>query len=86
MATLLTPLQRATQVGSTRPAVTCGEVQLTYAQTWDRCLRLIGALRALGVQDGDRVGVVGPSGAGKLLKRELREPFWAGVATRVAGA
>jgi long-chain acyl-CoA synthetase len=26
------------------------------------------------------------SGAGKLLKRELREPFWAGVATRVAGA
>jgi long-chain acyl-CoA synthetase len=25
------------------------------------------------------------SGAGKLLKRELREPYWAGTATRVAG-
>jgi long-chain acyl-CoA synthetase len=26
------------------------------------------------------------SGAGKLLKRELRDPYWAGMATRVAGA
>jgi long-chain acyl-CoA synthetase len=61
MATLLTPLRRAAQVGSTRTAVTCGEVQLTYGQTWDRCCRLISALRALGVQNGDRVGVVGPN-------------------------
>lgn len=26
------------------------------------------------------------SGAGKLLKRELREPYWAGVASRISGA
>jgi len=26
------------------------------------------------------------SGAGKVLKRELREPHWRGVETRVAGA
>jgi long-chain acyl-CoA synthetase len=25
------------------------------------------------------------SGAGKVLKRELREPYWEGVASRVAG-
>jgi long-chain acyl-CoA synthetase len=25
------------------------------------------------------------SGAGKILKRELREPYWAGVGERVAG-
>src|SRR5881397_25126 len=28
-----------------------------YAQTWDRCRRLIGALRDLGLAPGDRVGV-----------------------------
>jgi len=61
MPTLLSPLHRATQVGSTRTAVTCGELELTYAQTWDRCRRLVGALRGLGVQDGDRVAVVGPN-------------------------
>ena len=26
------------------------------------------------------------SGAGKLLKREMREPYWAGFSARVAGA
>src|SRR5438094_568267 len=61
MGTLITPLRRATQVGGTRIAVTCGDVQLTYAQTWDRCRRLAGALRALGLGEGDRVAVVGPN-------------------------
>jgi long-chain acyl-CoA synthetase len=61
MATLLTPLRRAAQVGSTRTAVTCGGLELTYGQTWDRCRRLVGALRAVGVQEGDRVAVVGPN-------------------------
>jgi long-chain acyl-CoA synthetase len=61
MGTLLTPLRRAIQVGSTRTAVNCGGLELTYAETWDRCRRLVGALRALGAQDGDRVAVVGPN-------------------------
>ena len=26
------------------------------------------------------------SGAGKMLKRELREPYWAGIANRISGA
>jgi len=59
MATLLSPLRRANQVGSTRTSVTCGGTDFTYAETWERCRRLVGALRALGVQDGDRVAVLG---------------------------
>jgi len=58
MATTITPMRRANLVGRTRTAVTCGDVELTYAQTWDRCRRLIGALRDLGLAPGDRVAVI----------------------------
>jgi long-chain acyl-CoA synthetase len=61
MTTLLSPLRRATTVGADRIAVTCGETHLTYAQTWDRCHRIVGALRSLGVKEGDRIAVVGPN-------------------------
>jgi long-chain acyl-CoA synthetase len=61
MATMISPLRRATQVGAERPAVSCGDVSLTYAQMWERCRRLAGALRALGLHEGDRVGVVSPN-------------------------
>jgi long-chain acyl-CoA synthetase len=57
----MTPMGRAIQVGSARTAVSCGEVELTYAETWERCRRLAGALRSLGLRDGDRVAVVGPN-------------------------
>jgi len=142
MTTMIGPLRRATQIGAERTAITCGHLALTYGQTWERCRRLVGALRGLGVGVGDRVAVLGPnchryleiyqsvpgagmvlvplnqrhttaelirhcrtliagykvpkrvelrreplpkSGAGKLLKRELREPFWKDRASRVAG-
>src|SRR3954470_358271 len=55
---MISPLRRAGQVGAGRVAATCGEVSLTYAETWERCRRLAGALRGLGVQRGDRVAVV----------------------------
>src|SRR4051794_33449563 len=61
MPTMMSPLRRATQVAAARPAVTCGDVSLTYGEVWERCRRLAGALRGLGLQDGDRVGVVGPN-------------------------
>ena len=61
MATLISPLRRATQIAANRPAVTCGDVGLTYAQTWERCRRLVGALRSLGLEERDRVAVVGPN-------------------------
>jgi long-chain acyl-CoA synthetase len=61
MPTMISPLRRAVQVAASRPAVTCGDVSLTYAEVWERARRLAGALRALGLEDGDRVGVVGPN-------------------------
>jgi acyl-CoA synthetase (AMP-forming)/AMP-acid ligase II len=61
MTTMIGPLSRAMQVAAERPAVACGELRLTYAETWDRCRRLAGALRGLGLVRGDRVAVVGPN-------------------------
>ena len=61
MATMISPLRRATQVGASRAAVRCGPHALTYAETWDRCRRLAGALRGLGLEVGDRVGVIAPN-------------------------
>src|SRR4051794_10484983 len=58
---MISPLRRATQVAAARPAVTCGEVSLTYAEMWDRCRRLVGALRGMGLEEGDRVAVVSPN-------------------------
>jgi acyl-CoA synthetase (AMP-forming)/AMP-acid ligase II len=52
MTTLITPMRRANLVGRTRAAVVCGDVELTYEQTWDRCRRLSGALRELGLWEG----------------------------------
>jgi long-chain acyl-CoA synthetase len=61
MATLITPIRRATLVGRNHTAAICGDQRLTYAQTWDRCRRLAGALRGLGLSEGDRVAVIGPN-------------------------
>jgi long-chain acyl-CoA synthetase len=52
------PLRRAVQVAPDRPAVRFEDVELTYAESWDRCRRLAGALLALGLERGDRVAVV----------------------------
>src|SRR5471030_1856161 len=59
MNTMISPLRRAVTVGAARTAVTCGEVQLTYAVMMDRCRRLAGALESLGMRPGDRIAVVG---------------------------
>ncbi len=59
MTTMIGPLRRAVQVAPDAVAARCGDIEVTYAQTWDRARRLVGALRELGVRDGDRVAVVG---------------------------
>ena len=54
----LTPirfLQYAREQYPEKTAVVCGEDRLTYAQFSDRAARLAGAIRALGVEPGDRV-------------------------------
>jgi long-chain acyl-CoA synthetase len=61
MPTMIDPLRRAVQVAADRSAVRCGDAELTYGQTRDRCLRLVGALQRLGVRRGDRVAVVAPN-------------------------
>jgi long-chain acyl-CoA synthetase len=55
---MIWPLRRAVQVAAERPAVRFEDVELSYAETWERGRRLAGALRALGVQRGERVAVV----------------------------
>jgi long-chain acyl-CoA synthetase len=55
---MIWPLRRAVAVAPRAEAVRFDDVALTYAQTSERCGRLVGALRALGVQRGDRVAVV----------------------------
>jgi long-chain acyl-CoA synthetase len=57
MTTLLSPLRRAVACYPDAEAAVCGDVRLTYRETWDRCRRLAGSLAALGLQRGDRVAV-----------------------------
>jgi long-chain acyl-CoA synthetase len=59
MTTMIGPLRRANQIAANQIAIACGEIELTYADTWHRCRRLVGGLRALGMSDGDRVAIVG---------------------------
>jgi len=56
--TFASPLERARTVAGRRTAVVCGETTMTYDQTWHRCRRLVGALRGLGLERGDRVAVI----------------------------
>src|SRR5215472_3335232 len=59
MTTMIGPLRRAMRVAPDAVAARCGDIEITYAQTWERARRLVGALREMGVDDGDRVAVVG---------------------------
>src|SRR3954453_17818688 len=61
MATMISPLRRATQVAADRKAVVCGATRLSYAEMAERCARLAGALRGLGVAAGERVAIVSPN-------------------------
>jgi long-chain acyl-CoA synthetase len=61
MTTMLGPLRRARRIAAGATAVSCGQVELKYEETWERCRRLIGGLRELGLTAGDRVAVVGPN-------------------------
>ena len=57
MPTMLSPLRRAVTCFASAPAVVCGDITFTYAQTWERARRLIGALTDMGLRRGDRVAV-----------------------------
>src|SRR3954469_8508940 len=59
--TFVGPLVRAELIAAADTAVACGPSRLNYAELCARARRLVGALRALGLQRGDRVAVVGPN-------------------------
>ncbi len=48
-------------MATTLSAVVCDGERFTYAEICGRARRLVGALRALGLQGGDRVAVIGPN-------------------------
>src|SRR3954471_5014674 len=61
---VLTPLrflERSARVWAGRPAVVSGERTFTYAEHHERVRHLAGALKALGVEPGDRVATLLPN-------------------------
>ncbi|MSO21023.1 MAG: long-chain-fatty-acid--CoA ligase [Acidobacteria bacterium] len=57
----LTPLrflERAARLYGNKESVVCGEESFTYAEFADRCRRLAGGVRALGVRSGECVAVL----------------------------
>lgn len=60
----LTPADFLRRSAAVRPrglAVVDGELRLSYAELWDRSLRLTGLLAGVGVEPGDRVAVLCPN-------------------------
>ncbi len=54
-------IRRAFATHAGQPAVACGDRTLSYGQVADRSFRLVNALRALGVNPGDRVATLAPN-------------------------
>ena len=53
-----TLMRRAAQHHAQRYAVRHNDTHLTFSQAWERGIRLANGLRKLGLQPGDRVGVL----------------------------
>ncbi len=73
----LTPsafLRRSALVFADKTAVIDGDQRWTYAQLFDRCTRLAGALRNAGVRPGERVAVLAPN-THVLLEAHYGVPF-----------
>ncbi len=58
MHTFVDPLERAVQVAANKTAIVDTGRSFTYAELESRCQRLVGGLRALGLQAGDRVAIL----------------------------
>ncbi len=51
-------MRQAAELNANRLAIVHGERRLTFAEAWGRGLRMANALRSLGLEPGDRVGVL----------------------------
>lgn len=58
MHTMVDPLRRAVQVAPHKVGMMSGDNEITFAELWSRCGRLVGGLTALGLEQGDRVAVL----------------------------
>jgi len=56
--TFYDPLKRALQIGADRIALIDADAQFSFTEFTQRCSRLVGGLRALGLQSGDRVAIL----------------------------
>ncbi|HVS64724.1 MAG TPA: acyl-CoA synthetase [Thermoanaerobaculia bacterium] len=54
-------LPRTAAIWPDRPAMIHGAIRRTWAEEWERCRRLAGALRARGIGRGDTVGILSPN-------------------------
>ena len=61
MASLTSVLRQAAADHADRPAVRMDAEVLTYADLWDAAARVAGLLATLGVEPGDRVGIMLPN-------------------------
>ena len=73
MYTFAQPLNRAPSTTAGSPAVVCQDHRRTYAELGSRCRLLAGGLRMRELVPGE------------ILKRKLREPYWAGQQAHVSG-
>lgn len=78
-----TLMRRAAQHYSGYDAIVHGSRRLTFAQAWQRGVRLANGLRSLGVEPGDRVGVLEDNGieagdlfAGAAVANAVRVPLY----------
>jgi acyl-CoA synthetase (AMP-forming)/AMP-acid ligase II len=71
-------LHKALREQPDRDAVICGAERLSFARFTDRVARLAGALKALGLQPGDRVGLLSLNSARSV--EFLYGCWWAGAA------
>ena len=66
-------MRQSAQFNAKRLAIVHGAVELTFAQAWDRGVRMANGLLAMGLRPGDRVGVLEDNSIGA-------QDFFAGAA------
>jgi long-chain acyl-CoA synthetase len=58
MHTLIDPLRRALQIGPKEIALINGDIEISYETLWQRCSLLVGGLRSMGAEKGDRIAIL----------------------------
>ena len=73
-------IHRAVQLYASQPALLADSTTRTWRELADRVARLAAVFAGYGIEPGDRMAMLAlpTSGAGKVLKNELREARGAG--------